>query len=92
MRQLYDYYSKTEDWTKAATVMEALCLEHPEEPSWYEKTAMLFGEAKKGQRKSDLLYREAFNRDPSFEKARYLFVLCLQQDRPAEAIPLSTMR
>ncbi len=86
MRQLYDYYSKTEDWTKAATVMEALCLEHPEEPSWYEKTAMLFGKLKDNE-KAIFYFREAFNRDPSFEKARYLFVLCLQQDRPAEAIP-----
>ena len=86
MRQLYDYYSKTEDWTKAATVMEALCLEHPEEPSWSEKTAMLFGKLKDNE-KAIFYFREAFNRDPSFEKARYLFVLCLQQDRPAEAIP-----
>ena len=86
MRQLYDYYSKTEDWTKAATVMEALCLEHPEEPSWYEKTAMLFGKLKDNE-KAIFYFREAFNREPSFEKARYLFVLCLQQDRPAEAIP-----
>jgi tetratricopeptide (TPR) repeat protein len=86
MRQLYDYYSKTEDWTKAATVMEALCLEHPEEPSWYEKTAMLFGKLKDNER-AIFYFREAFNRDPSFEKARYLFVLCLQQDRPGEAIP-----
>jgi tetratricopeptide (TPR) repeat protein len=86
MRQLYDYYSKTEDWTRAATVMEALCLEHPEEPSWYEKTAMLFGKLKDNE-KAIFYFREAFNREPSFEKARYLFVLCLQQDRPTEAIP-----
>ena len=86
MRQLYDYYSKTEDWTKAATVMEALCLEHPEEAAWYEKTAMLFGKLKENE-KAILYFRLAFNREPSFERARYLFVLCLQQDRPSEAIP-----
>ena len=86
MRQLYDYYSKTEDWAKAAMVMEALCLEHPEETSWYEKTAVLFGKLKDNE-KAIFYFREAFNREPSFEKARYLFVLCLQQDRPAEAIP-----
>ena len=86
MRQLYDYYSKTEDWAKAAMVMEALCLEHPEETSWYEKTAVLFGKLRDNE-KAIFYFREAFNREPSFEKARYLFVLCLQQDRPAEAIP-----
>lgn len=32
--QLYDFYSKTEDWAKAATVLEALCLEHPSEAAF----------------------------------------------------------
>jgi tetratricopeptide (TPR) repeat protein len=86
MRQLYDYYSKTEDWTKAATVMEALCLEHPAEASWSEKTAMLFGKLKENER-AILYFGQAFNSDPTFERARYLFVLCLQQDHPAEAMP-----
>ena len=86
MRQLYDYYSKTEDWAKAATVMEALCLEHPEETSWYEKTAMLLGKLKENE-KAIFYFRQAFDREPSVDKARYLFVLYLEQDRPAEAIP-----
>ncbi len=86
MRQLYDYYSKTEDWAKSATVMEALCLEHPTEASWYEKTAMIFGKIKQ-EDKAIVYFRQAFNRDPSFSRARYLFVLCLQTDRPGEAIP-----
>jgi len=86
MRQLYDYYSKTEDWSKAATVMEALCLEHPDEVSWYEKTAMLLGKLKENE-KAIFYFRQAFNREPTFEMAHYLFVLCLEQDRPAEAIP-----
>jgi lysophospholipase L1-like esterase len=86
MRQLYDYYSKTEDWTKAATVMEALCLEHPAEAGWSEKTAMLFGKLKENER-AILYFGQAFNSDPTFERARYLFVLCLQQDRPVEAMP-----
>ncbi|HWB93965.1 MAG TPA: hypothetical protein VG605_19055, partial [Puia sp.] len=86
MRQLYDYYSKTEDWAKAAVVMEALCLEHPHEASWYEKTAMLYGKLKEND-KAILYFRMAFDSEPSFDKARYLFVLCLQQDRPLEAMP-----
>ena len=86
MRQLYDYYSKTEDWAKAATVMEALCLEHPSEAAWYEKTAMLYGKLK-DEEKAVLYFGLAFRCEPSFERARYLFVLCLQSDKPADAMP-----
>ena len=86
MRQLYDYYSKTEDWVKAAAVMEALCLEHPSETAWYQKTAMIYGKLKMDE-KAIFYFREAFNHEPSFDRARYLFVLCLQADRPADAIP-----
>jgi lysophospholipase L1-like esterase len=86
MRQLYDYYSKTEDWVKAATVMEALCLEHPSETTWFQKTAMIYGKLKMDE-KAIFYFREAFDREPSFDRARYLFVLCLQEDRPADAIP-----
>ncbi len=86
MRQLYDYYSKTEDWAKAATVMEGLCLEHPADPAWYEKTAMIFGKLR-DDKKAIFYFSQAFNRDPNFNRARYLFVLCLQDDRPVEAIP-----
>jgi tetratricopeptide (TPR) repeat protein len=86
MRQLYDYYSKTEDWSKAAEVMEALCLEHPAETAWYEKTAMLYGKLKDNE-KAIFYFGQAFNQQPGFERARYLFVLCLQADKPADAMP-----
>jgi tetratricopeptide (TPR) repeat protein len=86
MRQLYDYYSKTEDWTRAAVVMEALCLEHPGEAGLLEKTAMLYGKAGRKERSIEY-FRQAFLHEPSFDKARYLFVLCLQMDQPAAAMP-----
>ncbi|HXB07233.1 MAG TPA: hypothetical protein VNW04_08960 [Puia sp.] len=86
MRQLYDYYSKTEDWSRAATVMEALCLEHPTDPQLFENTAMLYGKENKKE-KAITWFRYAFNREPSFDRAHYLFVLCLQTDQPAAAIP-----
>jgi tetratricopeptide (TPR) repeat protein len=84
--QLYDFYSKTEDWTKAAMVMEALCLEHPSEAALYEKTGMLYGKLKEND-KAILYFGQAFRREPTFERAHYLFVLCLQEDRPVEALP-----
>ncbi len=86
MRQLYDYYSKTEDWAKAATVMEALCLEHPSEAAWYEKAAMLYGKLEESD-KAILYFGQAFSREPSFERAHYLFALCLRADRPRDAMP-----
>ena len=86
MRQLYDYYSKTEDWTRAAVVMEALCLENPHDAALFEKTAMLYGKANKKE-KAIAYFRLAFDREPSFEKAHYLFVLCLQLDEPGAAMP-----
>jgi tetratricopeptide (TPR) repeat protein len=86
MRQLYDYYSKTEDWAKAATVMEGLCLEHPSEAAWYEKTAMLYGKLGESD-KAILYFGQAFSREPSFERAHYIFALCLRADRPADAMP-----
>jgi tetratricopeptide (TPR) repeat protein len=86
MRQLYDYYSKTEDWAKAATVMEALCLEHPSEAAWYEKAAMLYGKLEESD-KAILYFGQAFSREPSFERAHYLFALCLRADRPGDAMP-----
>ncbi len=84
--QLYDFYSKTEDWAKAAIVMEALCLEHPSEAALYEKTGMLYGKLKENDN-AILYFGEAFRLEPSFERAHYLFVLCLQADRPTEALP-----
>jgi lysophospholipase L1-like esterase len=86
MRQLYDYYSKTEDWAKAATVMEALCLEHPSEAAWYEKAAMLNGKLEESD-KAIFYFGQAFSREPSFERAHYLFALCLRADRPGDAMP-----
>jgi tetratricopeptide (TPR) repeat protein len=47
---------------------------------------MLFGKLKENER-AILYFGQAFNSDPTFERARYLFVLCLQQDRPVEAMP-----
>ena len=66
--------------------MEALCLEHPSETAWFDKAGMLYGKIKQEER-SIFYFREAFDREPSFDRARYLFVLCLQTDQPAVAIP-----
>jgi tetratricopeptide (TPR) repeat protein len=86
MSGVYDYYIRTGDLVKAGRVMETLTLEHPVDPAYYEKTAMVCG--KLGDEENAIFYfRKAFYFEPSFERARYLFVLYLKLDRPAEAMP-----
>jgi tetratricopeptide (TPR) repeat protein len=86
MERLYEEYSRRGDWKKARGVMEGLVLEHPGEGEYVERTAMLCGKAGEYD-KAIFYFGQAFRLQPSFDRARYLFVLCLQQDRPAEAMP-----
>ena len=86
MGRLYEEYSRRGDWKKARVVVEGLMLEHPGENEYLERTAMLCGKAGEYD-KAIFYFGQAFRQQPSFDRARYLFVLCLQQDRPAEAMP-----
>lgn len=86
MGRLYEDYSRRGDWKKARGVMEGLVLEHPFEGEYLERTAMLCGKAGEYD-KAIFYFGQAFRQQPSFDRARYLFVLCLQQDRPADAMP-----
>jgi tetratricopeptide (TPR) repeat protein len=83
---LYNYYLAKRDFRAAKTAMETLVLEYPEDAGLYEKAAMLSGEV---NALTDALvyFQQAFRRAPTTEKARYLFVLYLKQDRPVEALP-----
>ena len=86
MSNLYDYYIKERDLRAAGTVMEGLVLEHPTEEAYYGKAANIYGELKDYD-KAVFYFRKSFAMAPSFEKARYLFVMELAQDRPADALP-----
>jgi len=83
---LYRHYLAKRNFLAAKTVMETLVLEYPEDAAIYEKAAMLSGEV---NALTDALvyFQNAFRRAPAAEKARYLFVLYLKQDRPADAMP-----
>jgi tetratricopeptide (TPR) repeat protein len=83
---LYAHYVSRHHFRAAKKVMETLVLEYPEDAAFYEKAAMLSGEV---NALDDALvyFQNAFRRAPTTEKARYLFVLYLKQDRPAEAMP-----
>lgn len=86
MENLYSYYVGIDSLSKARTVMEALVLEYPMEASYCERTANIYG------KQNDLghaafYFKKAFALSPSPGNARTLFVIDLDLDRPADAIP-----
>jgi tetratricopeptide (TPR) repeat protein len=86
MSNLYDYYIREHDLEGARTVMETLLLEHPTEEAYYEKVANLYGALNRPEA-AIFYFRQAFDLSPSFDKARFLFVLYLKLDKPAAALP-----
>ena len=83
---LYSYYINRQDWTNARKVVEGLVLEHPTEEPFYEKTANLCGKLNDVEN-AVFYFKKSFSLSPSFEKARKIFVLFLQLDRPGDAMP-----
>jgi len=83
---LYNYYIGRQDWINARTLVEALVLEHPTEEAYYEKAANLCGETQDYENTA-FYFKRSFSMSPSFEKARKLFVIYLQLDRPVESLP-----
>jgi len=86
MDSLYAHYIGQRQLRAAKTVMEALVLEYPDDPAFYEKAAMLSGELN-AMDDALVYFQNAFRRGPNAERARYLMVIYLKQDRPAEALP-----
>lgn len=86
MDTLYNYYSASKDWAKAAKVVEALTLEHPTEAAFYDKAANIYGEMN-DEANAAFWFRRSFSISPDFDKARKIFALYLKLDRPASAMP-----
>jgi tetratricopeptide (TPR) repeat protein len=86
MSDLYDYYIKEHDLPGARTVMETLVLEHPTDAAYYEKAGNVCGEMK-DYVDAVFYFSRSFDLSPSFDKARFLFVLELQMDQPEAALP-----
>ncbi|WP_158500582.1 hypothetical protein [Spirosoma radiotolerans] len=86
LSDLYDFYMRSRALSKARQVVETLVLEYSTDVRYYEKAAMLSGEL--NDRETAIFYfKKAFALAPTFDKARHLFVLYLQLDRPSEALP-----
>jgi lysophospholipase L1-like esterase len=86
MEQLYNHDIRRQDYKAARRIAEGLLMEYPLEPGYFDKAAMISGELKDENRV--LLYlKKSFDLLPSFEKARFIFVLYLQQNDPQRALP-----
>jgi tetratricopeptide (TPR) repeat protein len=86
MENLYSYYVGTDSLLKARTVMEAMVLEYPMEASYCERAANIYGKLNDPENAA-FYFKKAFALSPSPENARTLFVIYLDLDRPADAIP-----
>jgi tetratricopeptide (TPR) repeat protein len=86
MDQAYNHYIEGQNYREAREIVEALILEQPEDAALYSKSAMLSGRLGDAHR-ALYSFQKAFSMAPSFETARYLFVLFLKMDEPEKAIP-----
>jgi tetratricopeptide (TPR) repeat protein len=86
MDSLFIYYINSNRQFEARKTMEGLALEYPENESIIEKAAMLSSNLKDNE-KALFYFKKAFDLSPSFEKARYIFAICLKLDNPDEAVP-----
>jgi tetratricopeptide (TPR) repeat protein len=86
MNDLYRYYVGTNQLIKAKKVMEGMILEYPMEASLYEITANICGKLKDLEN-AGLYFRKAFALSPSPELSKKIFVIYLDLDEPADAIP-----
>lgn len=86
MSEAYNHYMAKSDYPEARKIVESLILEQPYDQRYYMKSAMLSGQM---HREDDALFsfRKAFELVPSYESARYLFVLYLKKDQPEKALP-----
>jgi lysophospholipase L1-like esterase len=86
MDEAYTHYINQKQFPEARKIVESLILEHPGDADLYKKSAMLSGEIK-DENSAAFSFRKAFDLSPSFDTARYLFVLYLKSDQPEKALP-----
>lgn len=86
METLYNLYISENNLEAAKKVMEAKVLERPTEPAYYERAANVYGRLNDYEHAA-FYFRRAFDLAPSFEQARVLFVLYIDLDKPAYAMP-----
>jgi tetratricopeptide (TPR) repeat protein len=83
---LYSYYISEGNLQAAKKVVEGVVLEYPTREEVYEKPAMINARLNDFE-EAAFYFKKAFEVTPSFDKARYLFVLYLDMDKPILAMP-----
>ena len=86
MDRLYARYVAAGDLDRAKTILEAMTLEHPENPNYFDAAANICGKLN-DLPQAAFYFSQAFRLDTSLERARTLFVLYLGLDLPDEAMP-----
>jgi tetratricopeptide (TPR) repeat protein len=85
-KNLFAFYEENNQLPEASKITEAMVLENPTVPQFYEIAAKLKMELKNYD--ESLFYsQQLFNLSPSFDKAKYLFVAYLKLDEPSKALP-----
>jgi tetratricopeptide (TPR) repeat protein len=85
-KNLFTYYVENKRLPEASKVTEAIVLENPTVPEFYEIAAKLKMQLKDYE--GSLFYsQEMFYHSPSFKVAKYLFIGYLKLDLPSKALP-----
>lgn len=86
MQRLYAWAERQKDFSLALRVMESLCLEFPEESSYWRQAGKLC--LRQGEdRKACFYFAKRYAAWPSGEAAADLAIAWLKQDRPEIALP-----
>jgi tetratricopeptide (TPR) repeat protein len=86
MERLYYYYITADNLAKAAKVAAAATLECPSDPEYFERAGNVFGKLNDLEQAA-FYFAQAFELSPSCERAKMLFVLYLDIDKPTSAMP-----
>jgi len=85
-KSLFAYYEQNKRFSEAGKLTEAMVLENPTNPVMYELTGK-YGIELNNFRKGIFYLKKSFYMAPTFDKAKYLMVILLQEDHPSEALP-----
>lgn len=86
MEDLTSYYTNNQQHVEAGKVWEALALEYPLNALFCQEVAMINSNLN-DYPKALVYFKRAFDLEPSFEYAQYIFAIHLKFDLTAEAIP-----
>lgn len=86
MKELYTTYNRQGDLAKVATVVAALVQEHPVDVATYEEAGNYYGKLNNTPQ-AIFYFKKVFDKAPSFDAARTLFVLYLKADQTTKALP-----